>query len=112
MVAASIEDPRILAELSRRFRLTKPLQFVGHGNAAALVGAEDFERRQEYLLRLLDYYWFDQERLRGMTRREVEAIFGSLGSDLQRASVSGGRDTFTIWFQQGRVSGAYHTMGY
>ncbi len=88
-VAADAGDPRVLAELSRRFRQTKPLQLTPQGDVR---GAEDFERRQEYLLRLLDYYWFSKPRLVGMTRVEVEAIFGPLGHDTQRADIPDGRD--------------------
>ncbi|MEQ8787507.1 MAG: hypothetical protein RIC55_14480 [Pirellulaceae bacterium] len=98
MVAAEIEDPRVLKELSRRFRATRK-------------GFEDFELRQEYLLRLLDYYYFSKRRIVGMKRTEVEEIFGPLGGGPDRAFVSGGRDRFVLWFKDGRVSGAYYAMG-
>jgi hypothetical protein len=58
MVAAGIKDPRVLKELSRRFRAAKPLRLVEKGGRVTVRGADDFERRQEYLLRLLDHYWF------------------------------------------------------
>jgi hypothetical protein len=77
-----------------------------------VVGAGDFERRQEYLLRLLDHYWFSAPRLAGMSRAEVAGIFGPLGGDLGRAVVSAGRDTFCLRFEGGRVSGAFYVMGY
>jgi hypothetical protein len=109
MVAADVGDPRVLAELSRRFRQTQPLQLTPQG---AVRGAEDFERRQEYLLRLLDYYWFSKPRLVGMTRAEVEAIFGPLGRDTKRADIPAGRDVLHLWFREGRVSGAFYAMGY
>jgi hypothetical protein len=112
MVAATIEDPRVLAELSRRFQQTKPLQLVRHGKGLEVRGAEDFERRQEYLLRLLDYYYFSKERLPGMTRAQVEAIFGRLGSNPDKAEVCGGRDTLVLWFKQGRVDWANYVTGY
>jgi hypothetical protein len=77
-----------------------------------LVGEEDFEKRQEYFLRLLDYYWFSKPRLVGMTRAEVEQVFGRLGADSERAFISAGRDTLCLWFKDGRVSGAFYAMGY
>jgi hypothetical protein len=112
MVGASIDDQRVLMELSRRFRQTKPLQLVKRGDTCEVSGAEDFEKRQEYLLRLLDYYWFSKQRVLGMTRSEVEAVFGPLGANPDEAFVSGGRDTFAIWFKKGRVSDAYYAIGY
>src|SRR5438874_1807050 len=57
-VAADIDDPRVLAELVRRFRQTEPLRLASRGGRTVVRGAGDFEKRQEYLLRLLDYYWF------------------------------------------------------
>ncbi|MCZ7647193.1 MAG: hypothetical protein M5U26_18380 [Planctomycetota bacterium] len=112
MVAADIKDPRILKELSRRFRATRPMRIEEKDGKTRVVGAEDFERRQEYLLRLLDYYWFSQERLKGMTRAEVEEIFGPLGGNGASASIHAGRDTFYIAFEDGRVSHAFYAMGY
>jgi hypothetical protein len=112
MVAAAIDDPRILLELSRRFRRTEPLRLVRQGGETTVAGAEDFEMRQEYLLRLLDYYWFSKPRLVGMTREEVEGVFGPLGPVAGRASISAGRDTLCLWFKGGRVSDAFYAMGY
>jgi hypothetical protein len=108
MVAADIDDPRVLAELARRFKQTEPLRVT----RAGVRGDADFERRQEYLLRLLDHYWFAKPRLLGMTWAEVDAVFGPLGPPAGRASVSAGRDTLYLWFAGGRVSGAYYAMGY
>lgn len=99
MVAANVEDPRVLDELSRRFRQTK-------------LQDEDFGRQQEYFLRLLDYYWFSKPRLVGMNRAEVEEIFGPLGRDPERADISAGRDVLCLWFKNGRVSDAFYAMGY
>jgi hypothetical protein len=112
MVAADITDPRVLKELSRRYRELKPLRIVERDGKTIVLGAEDFEKRQEYLLRLLDYYWFSKQRLVGMTRTEVEAIFGPLGNDAGQAHVAAGRDTLCLWFQGGRVTGAFYAMGY
>jgi hypothetical protein len=112
MVAADINDPRVLAELIRRFRQTKPLELVEQGDNIDVRGTEDFEKRQEYLLRLLDYYWFSKPRLIGMTWAEVDKIFGPLGPVAKAASISAGRDTFYLWFKEGRVSDAYYAMGY
>ena len=109
MVAADVEDPRVLAELSRRFRQTEPLQPTPQGR---IKGAEDFERRQEYFLRLLDYYWFSKPRLVGMTQAEVEMIFGPLGGDTEQAGISAGRDVLYLWFKNGRVRDAFYAMGY
>jgi hypothetical protein len=108
LVATDINDQRILNELSRRFRATNRLRI----NLQGVAGAEDFEKRQEYLLRLLDYYWFSKQRLMGMTRSEVEGIFGPLGTDPTRADISGGRDTFCLWFNEGRLISAFYSMGY
>jgi hypothetical protein len=112
MVAADINDPRVLAELSRRFRETKPLQLVEQGGKTIVRGAEDFEKRQEYLLRLLDYYWFSRPRIVGKTWAEVESIFGPLGPRTERAQISAGRDTLYLSFKDGRVSDGYYAMGY
>jgi hypothetical protein len=112
MVAAGIDDPRVLLELSRRFRRTEPLRLVRRGGETTVSGAEDFERRQEYLLRLLDYYWFSKPRLVGMTRAEVEVVFGPLGAVAGRASISAGRDALCLWFKGGRVTSAFYAMGY
>jgi hypothetical protein len=112
MVAAEVKDPRVLKELSRRFCAAKPLRLVEKDGRVTVCGAEDFERRQEYLLRLLDHYWFSKRRLVGMTRAEVEQVFGPLGADPERPEIAGGRDIFCIWFKDGRVSGAFYSMGY
>jgi hypothetical protein len=112
MVAADVNDPRIVRELSRRYRQTEPLHLVQQGGETTVRGAEDFERRQEYLLRLLDYYWFSKPRLVGMRRTEVEGIFGPFRLSGGRASISAGRDTLYLWFKEGRVSGAFYAMGY
>jgi hypothetical protein len=109
MVAADIQDSRVLAELSSRFRQTEPMQLTPDGE---IRGTRDFERRQEYLLRLLDYYWFGKPRLIGMSRAEVEAIFGPVGEDAKRAKIPAGRNTLHLWFKDGRVSGAFYAMGY
>jgi hypothetical protein len=95
-----IDDPRILTELSRRFRDT---------------GTDDFERRQEYLLRLLDYYYFDDpNRLVGKAPMEVERIFGpgERGVIPDTLEWSGGRDTFVVYFKKGRATGAWYAVGY
>ncbi|HEY7427975.1 MAG TPA: hypothetical protein VH682_27325 [Gemmataceae bacterium] len=112
MVAADINDPRVLAELIRRFRQTTPLELVEQGDTIDVRGAEDFEKRQEFFLRLLDYYWFSKPRLIGMTWVEVDKIFGPLGPVAKGASISAGRDTLYLWFKEGRVHGAYYAMGY
>ena len=112
MVAAEIKDPRVLKELGRRFRETKMLRVVEKDGKRITEGTEDFEKRQEYLLRLLDHLWFSKQRIVGMKRTEVEEIFGPLGDNPDRAFVSGGRDTLCLWFKDGRVSGAYYAMGY
>jgi hypothetical protein len=112
MIAAEIKDPRVLIELSRRFREAKPLRIVEKDGKEVVVGAKDFEKRQEYLLRLLDYYWFSKQRLVGMTRVEVEQIFGPLGADPERVFIFAGRDTFCIRFKDRRVSEAFYSMGY
>lgn len=111
-LGADIHDPRILAELSRRFRATTPLRIVQEGARTTVRGADDLGRRQEYLLRLLDYYWFSKRRLVGMARGEVEGIFGPLAGEADRAEIRGGRDLFLLWFKEGRVYGAYYAMGY
>ena len=111
-VAADISDPRVLAELIRRFHRTKALSLVEQDGKTVVRGAQDFEKRQEYLLRLLDYYWFSKPRLLGMTWAEVDHVFGPLGPAAERAYISAGRDTLCLWFKNGRVSGAFYAMGY
>lgn len=108
MVAADIKDERVLDELSRRYKATKRFRI----NPDGISGADDFERRQEYLLRLLDHYWFSKERLVGMTRAQVENIFGPLGGDPARAYISAGRDIMCLRFHEGRLVGACYVMGY
>src|SRR5262249_25079388 len=112
MVASEINDPRILLELSRRYRQTQPLQLVQQGGKTIVRGAEDFERRQEYFLRLLDYHWLSKPRLIGMTWAEIEGIFGPLGPKAERADISAGRDSLCLWFKEGRVINAYYAMGF
>ena len=117
MVVANIRDPRVLAELSRRFLQTTALGFTADGK---LTGVGDFERRQEYLLRLLDHYYFsDNTRLVGKTPAQVERIFGPGGDRLAaetQASASmswpAGRDTFIVYFEKGIAKGAFYAMGY
>lgn len=112
MVAAEINDRRVLEELVPRFRQTEPLRLVNQNGETVVRGGGDFEKRQEYLLRLLDYFWFSKPRLTGMTWAEVDRIFGPLGPMAEQASVSAGRDMFWIWFKDGRVSGAFYAIGY
>jgi hypothetical protein len=97
-----IRDQRILDELSRRFR--------------GLQGEDDFEVRQEYFLRLLDHYLFEKNRLVGMTRQEVESIFG-LGTSFTglqpgRLMWDGGRDSLFVDVEKDRVTQAGYVMGY
>lgn len=93
-VAADIQDPRIIAEISRRYRL---------------------QRQEKYFERLVQHYWNDNEqpRLLGMTRAEVENIFGPISESGTHFWIDGGgRDGLQVWFKEGRVTGAYHVMGY
>lgn len=101
MVAADIDDSRVLSELSRRFRQTSQDRF-----------SEDFEKRQEYLLRLLDYYWFSKPRIIGMTGPAAWRVFGPFVVYEGEAHISGGRDLFILYFENGRVKGAQYVMGY
>jgi len=97
-VGADIDDPRVLEELSRRYR-----------------AEEDFERRQEYFLRLLDYYLFSRDRLAGKSRPEIERIFGPGSSDehhSNRLAWGGGRDSLIVDFENGVAVGAIYIMGY
>lgn len=112
MLGADIKDPRVLVELSRRFRETDRFLLVKVGDEWIFRGAEHFEKRQEYLLRLLDHYLFSKQRLTGMTRAEIESIFGPLYWTSDRASVSAGRDTLTMSFVNDRVVDAIYSMGY
>jgi len=111
-LAANIDDPRVLAEISRRFRKTAPLRFTRKRGVTGIEGERDFERRQEYFPRLLDHYWFSKQRLLGMSRPAVERIFGPLGNNPHRAEVRGGRDSLHLTCQRGRVTGAFHVTGY
>lgn len=97
MVAADIEDPAVVEELGRRYRSEK-----------------DFERGQEYFLRLLDHFLFSKDRLTGMTRKQVEDIFGP-GMEADRPGRrrwGGGRDSLVIEFEEDRVVWACHIQGY
>ena len=99
MVGADIDDPRVLDELSRRYRTEK-----------------DFERKQEYFLRLLDHYLFSRDRLTGMTRVEIERIFGPpMDSDEEvsnRREWKGGRDYLVVDFKDDIAVQVMHIMGY
>jgi hypothetical protein len=84
-------------------------------------GAEKFEARQEYLLRLLDYLLFSKDRLTGMKRAEIEAVFGKGKSNpveneknpnKTRYAWSGGRDCVLVWFDGDVATGADYVMGY
>jgi hypothetical protein len=116
MLGDKINDPRVLDELSRRFRATRELRFVKSGDAWKLEGGGDFEYRQEYFLRLLDYYWFSKDRLTGMTRHKIESIFGPGGLERSqrsgRLSWSAGRDMLIADIENNRVVDAQYVMGY
>jgi len=101
-----------LKELSERYKtLTMKM-----ANAGQVMNAMPyFENQQEYFLRLLDYYLFSKNRLVGMTRREIEDIFGSRqAEDGPRFSLTwrGGRDTLKAVFENGRVKTAMYSMGF
>jgi hypothetical protein len=116
LVGDKIDDPRVLAELSRRFRATQELRFATMGDAWKLEGERDFEIRQEYFLRLLDFYWFSMDRLTGMPRHKIEAIFGPGGLDPSRKSGrlswSAGRDVLIADIENNRVIGVQYVMGF
>jgi len=116
LVGDKITDPRVLTELSRRFRATKELAFNKVGDDWELEGEEDFEIRQEYFLRLLDYYWFSKDRLTGMTRDKIESIFGPGGLDPGQKSGrliwSAGRDELIADIENNRVVDAQYVMGF
>ena len=58
-------------------------------------------------------YYFEKERLRGMTRQEVEQVFGPLIlSDHGSLYISAGRDSLYFEFQGNRVSSAVYVMGF
>jgi hypothetical protein len=98
MVAADVADPQVLDELSRRYRTER-----------------DFERKQEYFLRLLDHYLFSRDRLTGMNRAEIERIFGP-GTESEekagRLAWQGGRDSLLVDFKDGTAAGAAYIMGF
>ena len=97
-IAADLEDPAVLAELGRRYRVEK-----------------DFERRQEYFLRLLDHFLFSRDRLSGMTRGQVEQVFGPGTPESaahHRWSWQGGRDRLLLDFHGDLVISAQYAMGY
>jgi hypothetical protein len=99
MVGASIEDSRVLSELSRRFRES--------GN-------------HEYFLRLLDYYLFSSNKLRGITREQIEGIFGPGKTPQHMKPSEGGSlltwdvppDSLTVEIKDGRVAWAFYVMGF
>lgn len=120
MVAADIDDPRVLVELSRRFKAADAAD-RSEDTRGWLHKGRNFQLRQEYLLRLLDYYHFSQDRLTGKTKTEVEAIFGpgnrlKFGADPAEQddmlAWQAGRDTFIVYLDGQRVTGTYYAMGY
>jgi len=83
--------------------------------------AKGFEIRQEYFLRLLDHFWFSQQRFTGMKLAEIEQVFGPGKPDKyagnQKPNVtclewSGGRDLIKVWFEGEKATGAAYIMGY
>jgi hypothetical protein len=115
-VGDDIQDSRVLAELSRRFLATKEFTFVKTGDRWELQGSNDFETRQEYFLRLLDYYLFSKDRLTGMTRKRIEGVFGpgclEEGVMNGRLSWDAGRDSLIADIENGRVVDVQYIMGY
>ncbi len=98
MVGNTLTDPTALQELGRLYQKEKA-----------------FEARQEYLLRLLDYYLFSQNRLKGMKKHEVESVFGPTqyeDKNPSRVSYSGGRDSLVIDYKDNIVSYAQYIMSY
>ena len=82
---------------------------------------KEFEVRQEYFLRLLDYFWFSKRRIIGMKRTDIESVFGkghpqpirdSKNPTSTRLAWSGGRDSILIWFENDTATGAFYAMGY
>ena len=109
MVAADIKDQRVLNELGRRYKATKRLRV----NPDGISGAEDFEKRQEYLLRLLDHYWFSEQRIVGMTRarksRQSLVRLATMRSVLTSREVE---IRFAFGFMTVASSYAFYAMGY
>lgn len=96
MVGHTVDDPRVLGELSRRFKMT---------------------RNYEYFLRLLDYYYFNENRLVGMTQSQVEEIFGPGDPDrdfpgVQRLRWAVLPDFLFVTLEDDRVVSASYIMGY
>ena len=99
--------------------LTKPADILALGQL--YQRARDLESRQEYFLRLLDYFEFSKPRLVGMKRTDIEAVFGAGKQDrLQddenpKATVlqwRGGRDYLSITFVGEIATKADYVMGY
>jgi hypothetical protein len=124
MSAGYIDDPRVLRELSMRFRGIRTMWFDRQANKWILRKADGFEKRQAYLYRLLDHY-LRMDRLKGTTKKQMQEIFGPperayvrhwdtsnpLFYDVMEWPV-GQRDTFLVSFDNGRVVSAGVIMGY
>ena len=82
--------------------------------------ATGFEERQEYFLRLLDYFWFSERRFIGMTRADIEKVFGSAqfnpaqdnNPKPSRLEWAGGRDRILITFNGDIAANAYYVTGF
>lgn len=104
MVGDQLTDPKDIAALGKLYR-----------------EAKDFEIRQEYFLRLLDYFWFSKERLIGMKQTDIEEVFGPGKAEKyfhdQTPNItsllwSGGRDYIQVSFKDGKATGAAYVMGF
>ncbi len=99
-------------------KLTNPDDLLALGKL--FQQSKDLETRQEYFLRLLDYFWFSKKRLIGMKRAEIEKYFGPGVPDDPQAGMGmplqlkwgGGRDILVIVFEGDVAKQAGYIMGF
>jgi hypothetical protein len=88
--------------------------------------SKEFEIKQEYFLRLLDYFIFSRDRskgdgFKGMRLEEIETIFGKshaepLEGETETTSTrfgwAGSRDSVLVWFKDGIATGGAYIQGF
>ena len=102
-------DPRAQAEISRRFRQTMPLRLTMSEGQLVLQGVDDFSRREELFLQLMNVFFLKHDQLTGARKDQVEAVFGPGTPDPAASSLTdryiwdAGRGVFVVEYQNNHV---------
>jgi hypothetical protein len=109
--------PISVADASRIFKETQPLRLCVEDGQVVLAGLDDFERRQEAFLVLMNAYFFNADHLTGMSRQEAEGVFGPGTPNVNGSKASdryfwdAGRDVLVMEFRDSRVVFAAFVLG-